>query len=220
VRSASECMATRWCRREGNGEVSSRRRPLLPTRHGSVVRHGICGPRFAVQEMTPAQLAVRRAMVGDEHILRALRLEALAEAPEAFGSNCERELARTTLDWRRWLAPGVTLVLEDAGAARGLVAGVLDPQDPGIVYLMSMWIHPALRGSGAADVLVAEHLVWARAAGARSVRLDVFATNVRARRLYERHGFRGTGEQTVRDDGRLELRMELDLEQAERSSAL
>ena len=155
------------------------------------------------------QLAVRRAVPGDEPILRALRLEALTEAPEAFGSTYARELARTTEDWRRWLAPGVTLILEEAGTARGLVAGVHDAEDPGVVHLMAMWVHPELRGSGAADALVREHLNWAGSVHARLVRLGVIATNSRARRLYERHGFRLTGRQTVRGaDERVELEME------------
>jgi ribosomal protein S18 acetylase RimI-like enzyme len=159
--------------------------------------------------MTSSPLTVRRAALGDEAILRSLRLEALTEAPEAFGSTYDREMARTTADWQRWFSPGVTFILEEAGTPRGLVAGVHDAEDAGLVYLMAMWVHPALRGSGAADALVTEHLAWAYAAGARLVRLDVIATNERARRLYERHGFRLTGLQTMRDaDGRVELRME------------
>jgi ribosomal protein S18 acetylase RimI-like enzyme len=158
-----------------------------------------------------ARMRVRRAVPGDELIVRALRLEALAEAPEAFASSYERELARTSADWQRWLASGVTLILEEGHLARGLVVGMHDPEDPGIVYLMAMWIHPVLRGSGAADALVAEHLRWAVDAGARLVRVDVFATNSRARRLYERHGFRLTGRETERGDRRLELQMELPL---------
>jgi hypothetical protein len=58
---------------------------------------------------------VRRAILGDESVLRALRLEALSDAPEAFGSTYARELARTTADWQRWFAPGITLILEEAG---------------------------------------------------------------------------------------------------------
>jgi ribosomal protein S18 acetylase RimI-like enzyme len=161
----------------------------------------------------PRPFTVRRAVPGDEPLLRALRLEALTEAPEAFGSTYTRELARTTADWQRWLAPGVTIILEDVRKARGLVAGLHDAQDSGIVHLMAMWVHPDLRGSGAADVLVNEHLTWARTAGARLVRLGVIATNSRARRLYERHGFRLTGRETVREtDGRLELEMERPLD--------
>lgn len=40
---------------------------------------------------------VRRAAPGDEAVLRALRLEALSEAPEAFGSTSDRELARPAM---------------------------------------------------------------------------------------------------------------------------
>jgi ribosomal protein S18 acetylase RimI-like enzyme len=170
--------------------------------------------------MTSARLTVRRAVLGDEAILRTLRLEALAEASEAFGSTHDRELARTTADWQRWLAPGVTLILEDGGTPRGLVAGMIDGEDPCVVHLMAMWVHPELRGSGAADSLVAEHLAWARTAGARLVRVDVFATNGRARRLYERHGFRRTGQETARDDGRVELRLDLALDSTAREVGL
>lgn len=149
---------------------------------------------------------VRAAVLGDVPVLRALRLEALAEAPDAFGSTYEREVARSVADWGRWLTPGVTLILEHDGIPRGLVAGVRD-QDPTVVHLMAMWVHPSLRGSGAADALVAEHLAWARAVGARLIRLAVISTNHRARRLYERHGFNATGIETVKEDGRRELDM-------------
>jgi hypothetical protein len=126
--------------------------------------------------VTAGVATVRRAVPGDEPVLRALRLEALGEAPEAFSSSYEHELARTQEDWRRWLSSGVTLLLEDAGLARGLVAG---------------------------------HLDWARGVGARLVRLDVMATNLRARRLYQRLGVHPTGRAAVREaDGRVELRME------------
>ena len=152
---------------------------------------------------------VRRAVPGDEPILRELRLQALTDAPDAFSSSYERELARTPEDWRRWLSPGVTLFLEKSGTPRGLVAGLHDRENAGIVQLMSMWVHPDLRGSGAADALVSEHFAWARGAGATLVRLEVMATNERARRLYERHGFRLTGRETIREaDGRVELQME------------
>lgn len=152
---------------------------------------------------------VRRAVPGDEPILRALRLEALTEAPDAFASTHARELARTLEDWRRWISPGITLLLEHGGTARGLVAGMHAAGEPGVVCLLSMWVHPDLRGSGAADALVRAQLAWARDESARLVRLDVMATNIRARLFYERHGFRLTGRQTVREaDGRIELRME------------
>jgi ribosomal protein S18 acetylase RimI-like enzyme len=151
---------------------------------------------------------VRRAILGDESVLRALRLEALSDAPEAFASTYARELARTTADWQRWFAPGVTLILEAAGTPRGLVAGAPDREDPAIVHLLAMWVHPLLRSTGAADALVVALLAWALERGAQQVQLMVISSNERAQRLYARHGFRPTGHQVARErDGTIELQM-------------
>jgi GNAT superfamily N-acetyltransferase len=152
---------------------------------------------------------VRRAVVGDETILREIRLQALSESPDAFGSTYARELARTPEDWRRWLSAGVTFILEDAQRARGIVAGVRDAAASSVVHLMAMWVHPDVRGSGAGDLLVAEIIAWARAEKANVVRLQVVDANRHAQRLYERHGFRATGHTRVRErDGQIEVQME------------
>ncbi len=154
-------------------------------------------------------MIVRRAVVGDEAILRDLRLQALTDEPYAFGSTYERELARTTEGWRRWMSPGVTFVLEDSHGARGIVAGARDSSETGIVHLMAMWVHPALRGGGGGDALVAAVVDWARTEGANVVQLQVVEDNPRARRFYERNGFRLTGQTRLREkDGAVELQME------------
>ena len=148
-------------------------------------------------------------MPGDEPVLRALRLEALLDAPDAFGSTYERELARTTADWQRWLAPGVTFLLAEAGVPRGLVAGASDREDPAIVDLLAMWVHPLMRGTGAADALVAALLTWALERSAHRMRLMVISSNGRARQFYARHGFHPTGHQAMRErDGAIEIEME------------
>lgn len=160
-------------------------------------------------------MIVRRAAVGDEPVLRALRLEALTRDPEAFGSTLARELARTTADWQRWLAPGVTLILEENGVPRGLVAGAPDRDDSALVHLMAMWVHPELRGTGGADALVTALVAWALESGASRVQLMVIATNERARRCYVRHGFAPTGQQARRErDGAVEVQMERTLTSA------
>ncbi|HEX7063375.1 MAG TPA: hypothetical protein VF200_15490 [Woeseiaceae bacterium] len=41
--------------------------------------------------MSTARIRVRQAVAGDEPVLRSLRLEALAHAPEAFTSTLARE---------------------------------------------------------------------------------------------------------------------------------
>jgi ribosomal protein S18 acetylase RimI-like enzyme len=153
--------------------------------------------------------SVRRAVLGDEPILREVRLQALSDAPDAFGSTYERELARTPADWQRWMSPGATFILYEPAGARGIIAGLRDETDPTVVHLMAMWVHPKIRGSGGADELVAAVVVWARSEDAKLVRLKVMQGNDRARHFYERMGFRPTGQRQVRErDGLIEVQME------------
>jgi hypothetical protein len=59
-------------------------------------------------------------------------------------------------DWRRWLAPGVTFLLEAGGEACGMGASVRDSRDTSVVHLMAMWVHPdhrEYRRSGFAGVV-------------------------------------------------------------------
>jgi ribosomal protein S18 acetylase RimI-like enzyme len=143
--------------------------------------------------------SVRRAALGDEGVLRELRLQALREAPVAFGSTYEREVARTTADWQKWMSPGVAFILCEPAGARGMVAGVRDEIDPAVVHLMAMWVHPESRGSGAADELVIAVINWAQSERAKCVRLKVIEGNDRARLFYERMGFYPTGRKDVRE---------------------
>jgi ribosomal protein S18 acetylase RimI-like enzyme len=133
----------------------------------------------------------------------------MSDAPDAFGSTYERELARTTSDWQKWLSPGVTFMLSTPEGANGIVAGVHDAADQEVVHLMAMWVNPAIRGSGAGDDLVAAIVAWAASEGARVVRLHVMQGNDHARRCYERNGFRLSGHEEMREgDGRVQVRME------------
>ncbi len=116
----------------------------------------------------------------------------MLDSPEAFGSNYQREYARTDEDWSRWIANGATFLAETTTTV-GLVAAVPDRDDRGVVHLMAMWVDPSARGTGAADALIAAVVAWASARDARTVRLHVEKNNARARRVYERHEFRATG---------------------------
>jgi len=151
---------------------------------------------------------VRRAAPGDETILRRLRLEALADAPDDFDSTLERERARTDDDWRRWITDGATFLFEHEDEPCGIAAGIRHRDDPHIAFLVSMWVHPEFRGTGAADALIRPVQAWAAAEGIPDLWLHVDARNTRARRAYERNSFRLTGEMIVRArDGMPELEM-------------
>lgn len=54
--------------------------------------------------------------------------------------------------------------------------------------LISMWVHPSARGTGAGDELISAMAGWAASQG-RSTYLMVRSENVRARAAYERAGF-------------------------------
>jgi ribosomal protein S18 acetylase RimI-like enzyme len=152
---------------------------------------------------------VRRARLGDEAVLRDLRLRAMLDAPNAFGSTYERELARTTSDWQKWLSPGVIFILEAGDGPKGMVAGVPDVARADVVHLMAMWVDPALRGSGGADALAASVVSWAESVGARTIRLEVMQSNGRARRFYERIGFQADDGNVVPErDGLSKVRLE------------
>jgi GNAT superfamily N-acetyltransferase len=155
---------------------------------------------------------IRRLAPGDEEALRAIRLEALDDDPDAFGSTYEREADRPLEDWRRWFTGGAAFIAQaDDGASIGLAAGYRDARGNPVAYLVSMWVRPSHRGTGAADDLVRAVLAWAESERAEAVKLTVVGGNVRASKLYERHGFYPTGNTNVRErDGAIEVEMQRD----------
>ena len=65
---------------------------------------------------------------------------------------------------------------------------------PGTVELVSLWVRPHARGLGAGDALVNAVIDWAGTMNANTVHLWLTETNLHARKLYERCGFRPTDE--------------------------
>ena len=66
---------------------------------------------------------------------------------------------------------------------------------PGVVHLWQLFVLPQWWGSGVADILHREFVAEARARGYESARLYTPAAHGRARRFYERRGWRALGEQ-------------------------
>lgn len=96
-----------------------------------------------------------------------------------------------------------------------MVAGVRDAADGSVAHLMAMWVSPSVRGSGAADALVAALVEWATAERFTLLRLNVMSDNLRALRFYQRCNFKLTGKQTEHPRaGQFELQMELPIHMA------
>jgi GNAT superfamily N-acetyltransferase len=133
--------------------------------------------------------------------LRAIRLRALEDEPDAFGSSLEAEVDRGESAWRELLAGGPWWIAVEAEDDVGLVAGGTH-RGATIPWVYSMWVATAWRGSGIAQQLIDAVVAWARASGAHELGLDVTDRVPRARRFYERCGFVATGvsERMPRDD--------------------
>jgi ribosomal protein S18 acetylase RimI-like enzyme len=142
-------------------------------------------------------MEARQARAADWQALRQLRLRALADAPDAFASTLEAEEAFPDEVWRQRAEGGpasVNFIAREGGVAVGLAAIFAEPDLPGRMHLVSMWVDPCYRRRGVARALVDQAVRWAAERQAREVILWVADQNTAARRLYERIGFRPTGE--------------------------
>jgi len=136
---------------------------------------------------------IERLRAGEGPRLRAIRLRALADAPDAFGSTLADGERRSAEDWEAQIEALPTFVWRDGGADLGMVRGAPHDRDLDTGYLISTWVAPEARGRGIGAALVREVLAWARGRGLRHLLLDVGVPNGPARRLYERLGFVATG---------------------------
>jgi GNAT superfamily N-acetyltransferase len=160
------------------------------------------------KEVGKPMAQVRRAGPDQWRVYRDLRLGALAEAPYAFSSTLERELAFDDRIWQQRLGSGgaATFLAWDDDQVVGMASGKRENPDdefavPGAWQLVAMWVSPSVRGTGVAAALVEAVAEYVRGTGAPALVLWVTEVNDRARRLYERLGFAPTGcRQPVRPD--------------------
>ncbi len=127
---------------------------------------------------------------------KAIRLAALADTPDAFGTTLAEDEARPDAEWRARLAASdrVTFVAELTGEDVGLVVCAPFEGLQDTAGLFAMWTAPEARQSGIGSALVQAVVDWARQRGYKKVALDVADTNRAAIALYEKHGFMPTGE--------------------------
>jgi ribosomal protein S18 acetylase RimI-like enzyme len=139
---------------------------------------------------------VERLGAGDGPRLRAVRLRALAEDPEAFYRTFAEEEGHPDEHWERWVASprGAVLVARAAdGTDVGVAALVPDRHDAAGLALVTVWVSASARGTGTGRALVEHLLQIAREQDVRSVTLEVADDNLAAVRLYDDLGFVPTG---------------------------
>jgi ribosomal protein S18 acetylase RimI-like enzyme len=159
-----------------------------------------------------SSVRTRRVTRGAWDRVRELRLRALADAPDAFGSTLDRERAHGETEWIGWIegwdgSRNALFVAEDGrrwvGMAVGSRAG-----DEADAHLYGMWVEPARRSNGIGASLVEQVLGWARTWEARSVILAVTESNTGGSAFYEHLGFVDTGErEPLREGSELRVRI-------------
>ncbi len=125
--------------------------------------------------------------------LRAIRLRALLDAPDAFGSTFEETVARPAESWSKQLLDLPTFVAVRDGLDVGVVRCARDDARIETAWLISMWVAPEVRRGGVGGALVDAIIKWARSSGVNRLLLDVADNNAPAIALYTRKGFAPTG---------------------------
>lgn len=145
-----------------------------------------------------AMIAIEPITPQNTLIYKSVRLSALREAPDAFGSTYANESQLTDADWVKraaeWSSDGSAAFLAvDGGTACGIAGSFLDEEDATRAHLVSMWTGPTHRRRGIARLLVNEVLNWARFRRVRTLKLMVTSNNDSAILFYQRLGFSRTG---------------------------
>lgn len=133
-----------------------------------------------------ARVEIRHTTEDDWLELKRIRLEALLDAPTAFGVSHASAAAYTDEAWRDRAAgrgPARYFLAFDGEAAVGMVAHVPDADQE--QNLIAMWVQPSERGASTAGRLIDA----VKAQGFQRILLDVDPTNQRAAAFYQKHGF-------------------------------
>lgn len=158
---------------------------------------------------------MRIVRVGEDawRSVRDVRLRALHDAPDSFGSTAGREERFAETHWRmRIRATPTWLAVDDAGQPWGMVSLIQEPGSPtDDRHLVSLWVAPEVRRRGIGWALIDAARDQACLDGARTMSLWVLDGNTPAGDLYIRAGFRRTGvrQRLPRDAQLVEERYEL-----------
>ena len=137
---------------------------------------------------------IRFLKSGELLIWVKLRLEALADAPEAFGDTVDQAKLRSDEEWRESLLDrdGSLLVAFDGQLPVGMARVARSEETESSAGLYSMWVAPSARRNGVGRALMDAAVVWAELQRVDEMVLFVAQGNG-AKRLYLRTGFVETG---------------------------
>ena len=139
-------------------------------------------------------MVIERLKTEDWKRLKKLRLAALNDSPDAFGSTLDVASRYSDSDWKNSIRNLATFVAVQDGVDQGLIRCEPDRDNSSSAFLISMWIAPPARRSGLAEKLLQACVEWARSEGCEQLVLDVADDNVSAIKLYSKLLFEPNGE--------------------------
>ena len=152
--------------------------------------------------MTNGVVDIRLLAPADWQVLRATRLRALSESPQAFTSHLNFELRWSEREWRQRFDAATSVVAIERGDVIG-IAGLVGGQQPQEArHLESIWVAPTHRHRGVFRSLLNTVAEIGRRTGLTDLMLWVLEDNMVAQRVYARLGFVPTGERQPIDTGR------------------
>jgi GNAT superfamily N-acetyltransferase len=140
-------------------------------------------------------MEVRRARADEWEALREIRLAALTDSPDAFGSTLAGERDADEARWRGWITGEgwagavATFVADGPDRFLGMATGYRPDDRPTTGWLFAMWVRPERRGEGIGRRLVAAVAEWAAALDIDQLLLHVTVGNDDAVRFYASCGF-------------------------------
>lgn len=162
--------------------------------------------RVALDDAAPLPVEVHRVLPEQWRAHRDLRLDMLEADPDAFWANLGEVRSRTEEQWREEIAgPRIHLQARVGETVLGGIALLPEgytPEHPipaDRSHIVSLWVRPAARGRGLSTLLLRSVAELAISIGRPELSLDVDETNASARAVYERLGFRATGEREPRE---------------------
>src|SRR5512132_604767 len=140
-------------------------------------------------------MEVRRARGDEWEALRDIRLAALTDSPDAFGSTLAEERDAGEARWRGWITGEgwagavATFIADGPGSLLGMATGYRPDDRPTTGWLFAMWVRPERRGEGIGRGLVAAVAEWAASLDIEQLLLHVTVGNDDAVRFYASCGF-------------------------------
>ncbi|MGA7916446.1 MAG: GNAT family N-acetyltransferase [Candidatus Acidiferrales bacterium] len=155
--------------------------------------------------MNTSRIHIRQLAPSEASAYREIRLEALRESPEAFGSTFEAESARPLERFTERLTNCPVFGAFRNGALVGIAGfmGREGAKDAHKGYLWGMYVRPDSRNAGLGRRLAEAVIEFARPR-VELIQLAVVSDNVTARRLYAGLGFAeyGIERNALKQDGR------------------